>query len=214
VSVAQRLTVCYTGPANDVDVYGLKQKVWGMDDQRTMQRRGWGGQPERRPHIVPPASAAEQALVALSVVALVALIVTTAYWWAALPATIPTHFGIDGKPNAYGSKNSIWLLPGILLAITVAFSLLSRYPWLFNYPVTITEENAERQYHRGRVLLAVINAGLALLFVVIQWQTIQVSRGAATSLGAFFSLPYVIAFIALVPISAIILIVVWSLRGK
>jgi uncharacterized membrane protein len=151
---------------------------------------------------------------ALSVVALVTLVVTTAYWWAALPATIPTHFGIDGKPNAYGSKDTIWLLPGILLVLTVAFSLLSRYPWLFNYPVTITEENAERQYHRGRVLLAVINAGLALLFAVTQWQTIQMSRGAASSLGAFFSLPSVIAFIALVPVSAIILIVVWSSRGQ
>ncbi len=185
-----------------------------MQDDRSTVRHGWGGQMERRPHILPPQTPAEKALVALAVVALVALVVVTAYWWATLPATIPTHFGINGKPNAYGPKGAIWLLPGLLFVFTIGFSFLSRYPWLFNYPVTITQENAERQYHRGRLLLAVINAFLACYFVVIQWQTIEVARGAAASLGPIFGKVSIIALVVLIPAALVVLIVLWSSRGK
>ncbi|MEY2793438.1 MAG: hypothetical protein RJA76_1430 [Bacteroidota bacterium] len=36
------------------------------------------------------------------------------YLLPGLPDQIPTHFGIDGKPDAWGGKNSIFLAPGIL----------------------------------------------------------------------------------------------------
>lgn len=36
------------------------------------------------------------------------------YLWPDLPDRIPTHFGIDGKPDAWGKKESIFLLPVIM----------------------------------------------------------------------------------------------------
>lgn len=186
----------------------------GMNDQDMTQRRGWSGQIEQRPHIRPPRTALEMACLILTVAALLALIAMTAYWWPALPPIVPTHFGADGSPNAYGSKDSVLLLPGLLLALTLFFALLSRFPWVFNYPVTITPENAERQYRRGRLLLAVVNAAAALTFAYIQWQTIQVARGAATGLGPAFSVGAIIVFVVVTPIAAIALIVWWSRTQK
>ncbi|HET9109996.1 MAG TPA: DUF1648 domain-containing protein [Ktedonobacterales bacterium] len=178
------------------------------------ERRGWGGQIEQRPHIRPPRSALEVACTFLTWAALLVLIAMTAYSWPMLPAIVPTHFGADGTPNAYGSKDSVLLLPGLLVALTLFFALLSRFPWAFNYPITITPENAERQYRRGRTLLAVVNTAIALTFAYIQWQTIQVARGGATGLGATFSLVAIFVFVVLAPIAIIALIVWWNRSSR
>lgn len=42
------------------------------------------------------------------------------YWSAAagysrLPARIPIHFGLNGQPNQYGGRWTIWLVPAIAL---------------------------------------------------------------------------------------------------
>ncbi len=39
-----------------------------------------------------------------------------------LPGRAPTHFGFDGKPNAYGSP---WLAFGLTIGISVLFIILS-----------------------------------------------------------------------------------------
>jgi uncharacterized membrane protein len=180
-------------------------------DERQMTRRGeWSGHFEQRPRIRPPRSQAEVVCLLLTAAGLLALLALTAYWWPRLPAIIPTHFGVDGRPNAYGSKATILYLPALLLLLTTLFSVLARYPWIFNYPVDITPENAARQYRRGRTLLAVMNAVMATLFAVIQWQIIQTTLGAMSGLGVLFSPAVVIALIALIPIPLISMIVWWS----
>jgi uncharacterized membrane protein len=46
-----------------------------------------------------------------------------------LPEAIPIHFGLDGKPNWYGPRITIWLIPGIQLLITAtALSLGAQTP--------------------------------------------------------------------------------------
>ncbi|HZC04037.1 MAG TPA: DUF1648 domain-containing protein [Ktedonobacterales bacterium] len=185
-----------------------------MDEPRMTQRRGWNDTIEQRPHIHPPRSLAEVVCTGLTVAALVALLTMTAYWWSSLPAIVPTHFGANGLPNGYGSKLSLLLLPCLLLALTLLFALLARFPWAFNYPVVITAQNAERQYRRGRTALAVVNAASALTFTIIQWQTIQVARGAATGLGPAFSQGAIIIFAVLVPIVVIALIAWWVTHSE
>ena len=39
-----------------------------------------------------------------------------------LPASVPTHFGLNGEPNAYGSP---WLLFGTTFGISILFGILS-----------------------------------------------------------------------------------------
>lgn len=151
----------------------------------------------------------EVACLLVTTIGLLTLLGLTVYWWPTLPAIIPTHFDINGMPNAHGSKDSLLFLPALLLALTVCFAVLSRYPWIFNYPVVITQENAARQYRRARTLLAVANAYIAALFALIQWQTIRVALGAASGLGALFSPDFIIIFVVLIPIVAIALIVWW-----
>ncbi len=54
----------------------------------------------------------------LSIIVLVcAPFVYAAFIWDELPERVATHFGIDGKPDAYGSKNSILMMIIILMAV-------------------------------------------------------------------------------------------------
>jgi uncharacterized membrane protein len=99
-----------------------------MDEANVTERRGWGGRMERRPHIRPPRSRAEIGWIALAVFGWAALLVVTLYWWASLPMTIPTHFGLDGQPDSYGPKETVFFLPGILVILLALFAAFSRYP--------------------------------------------------------------------------------------
>lgn len=149
----------------------------------------------------------------MAVFGLVALLVVTLYWWAALPPIIPTHFGLDGKPNSYGPKETFFLLPGILILMLGMFAVLSRYPWLFNFPVAITQENAARQYQRGRTLLAALGAMLAWFFTVLQWEMALAAKGLDNFLTNG-SPVFIILFIGAFPLVMIGVIVVWVTRGK
>jgi len=86
-----------------------------------------------------------------------------------LPETIAVHFDTVGNANGYGSKDSLLILPLIATITFIGLSALNRYPHLFNYPVTITEGNAQWQYLLATRMIRMINTGLLLSFVTISY---------------------------------------------
>lgn len=97
--------------------------------------------------------------------------------WSLLPATIPVHFGWSGRPDAWGHKILIGLLPVLGFVFNSVFFVLAGYPHTFNYPVTITAENARIQYRLARGLLAWMKVEIIGLFTLLLWQQIQVAIG-------------------------------------
>ncbi len=176
-----------------------------------------GDAPSRRagkpPHLRPPLTPSEIIAIAISIAGMLFTVAPLTILWTGLPDTIPTHFDIYGQPNAYGSKAALLIYPGLALGITLLFQGLCRFPWVFNYPVRITEENAPRQYQRGRLLLRWANA-LVWLFGVIEWRAIEVARGVAPSLGSAFSLSVFIVIALIAPLAFIILAIIWARRGQ
>lgn len=54
--------------------------------------------------------------------------IATVAWYGGLPAVVPVHWDIDGKPNGYGPRAMLWLLgPGLMGAMLVVGLCL---PWL------------------------------------------------------------------------------------
>lgn len=49
------------------------------------------------------------------------------YVYKSLPAMVPTHFGMDGKPNDYSSKGSLWWIEAILGGMSILIFLLLRF---------------------------------------------------------------------------------------
>jgi uncharacterized membrane protein len=50
---------------------------------------------------------------------IVATIAVTIARYRDLPETMPLHFGLDGRPNWYGPRFAVWIIPAIELFITV-----------------------------------------------------------------------------------------------
>ncbi len=64
-------------------------------------------------------------------------------FWSHIPARIPTHFGISGAADAWGSKGNLWIVPcmaaGLYVFITLIFALIPPTAW--NTPEGVTDEN-------------------------------------------------------------------------
>lgn len=99
--------------------------------------------------------------------------------YADLPEIIPTHFDVSGKPDGYGSKSSILALPVLGTVIYIGMTILNRYPHVFNYLVTITSENALRQYTVATRMLRVLKLAVVAAFTGIIFLTREASLSTA-----------------------------------
>jgi uncharacterized membrane protein len=101
-------------------------------------------------------------------VLLVFLIITipviyTASIYSSLPYTIPTHFDINGRPNAFGSKDMIWFT-------TLLLSILSAFVYLLinNLPKIDPKKTAGQSpelFHKLAVILVVFMCALNLVII-------------------------------------------------
>lgn len=114
-----------------------------------------------------------------------------------LPEQIPIHFNFKGEADNYGPKSTLFMLPGIALAIAFGLFSLSKSPHKFNYTVNITAENAAENYQKARLLVKWLNALTTLLFLLITWEVITTAKGAQSSFGALFWI--VVALIVIIP---------------
>lgn len=97
---------------------------------------------------------------ALALAALLAQLIVLAVHYGALPARIATHYGLAGLPDGWGSKSILLLLLGINVAIYVLIAAVYNKPRLYNFPVQITPENAQRQYLMARYFMLVIKVAV------------------------------------------------------
>lgn len=101
-----------------------------------------------------------------------------------LPATIPTHFGLDGQPNGWGSSSMLFLLPVISLGTYLLMTVVGLFPVKMNLPVKITEENRPRLQAIARTMVAWIKVEMVSLFAWIQWSIIQAARSPERGFAA------------------------------
>jgi Protein of unknown function (DUF1648) len=166
----------------------------------------------KRPVLDLPLSRLEIVPRVLVVVGIAVCIVQLVLVWDALPASVPIHFGVTGRPDRYGSKSVLLILPAVAVALTLLLTLVARFPQSFNYPVRVTPENAPRLYRQGRLLLAWLNVLVVWLFAAIEQQTVEIALGHAHA----FSNGFVVLLVAVavgVPFSIGVLAVVWARHG-
>lgn len=77
---------------------------------------------------------------------LILLIVITFMYWGKAPNIVPTHFNFKGEIDAYGSKNTLFILLPIVIIIYIGLAILSKYPQVCNYCIEITPINKDKQY--------------------------------------------------------------------
>lgn len=92
-----------------------------------------------------------------------------------LPDQIPLHYNFKGEVDNYGSKMTVWILPLIITIVLLLFRILSKYPHKFNYLVTITNDNAEKQYRLATRMMSILGFNISCLFSYI---VVKINTGA------------------------------------
>ncbi|NEW08536.1 DUF1648 domain-containing protein [Paenibacillus sp. SYP-B3998] len=130
-----------------------------------------------RPVLHIPKSKLEVVHDALAIVILLGIMAYTAFVWAALPDQFPTHFDSSGKPNGWGGRGNLLLLPILSVFIYAGLTLLRKVPHKFNYLREITEANAQRQYVIAIQMLSWMKVLIVALFGFVEWNIIQAAYG-------------------------------------
>lgn len=136
-----------------------------------------------RPQFRPSLKPTDKFLEFLAGLLVLVFIAGIIYYYPLMPDTIPTHFDFSGKVDDYGCKNTVFAILTLLLILYSGLSALNRAPWVFNYSVEITEENAEAQYREGTRLLRVVKVMVVLIFLVVEYESTQAAIQGTMKLG-------------------------------
>ena len=86
-----------------------------------------------------------------------------------MPDTIATHFDGGGNADGFGNKSMMFIAP---VVATITFFLLffiNKAPHLFNYNVTITDENAPTYYRLATRMIRLMNICMLIAFFAVAY---------------------------------------------
>jgi uncharacterized membrane protein len=139
-----------------------------------------------RPRLKLKLSSHDYVIEFLGISFLMILIAIPIFYNDQLPEKVPIHFNAAGMPDGFGGKPSLFILPATGLFMYILLTVLTAFPHIYNFPVTITPENAEVQYRLATRLLRVLKAVILILFSFISWMSVRTAAGNAEGLGKIF----------------------------
>lgn len=139
-----------------------------------------------RPKLKIPLTNLEWILLITSILCLIFIWVYLLLNYGKLPQRIPIHTDFSGRIDSWGGKFTLFFLPIIQTFLFFLLTLISKFPYKFNYTVIITEENAERQYRNSRTLMRWITLTISIVFSYIGFNIIQMAKNNSIGLGIWF----------------------------
>ncbi|QGG47705.1 DUF1648 domain-containing protein [Heliorestis convoluta] len=132
----------------------------------------------------------ERFLSIISILLFIGSVVFLIVMWSKLPVQVPAHFGITGEITRHGSKWELVILLIVGAGLYLLMHVLEKYPHLHNYPIEITESNAEEAYRISRSLTVYIKNIILLLFALVMINSMIIALGWGEGIG-FVLIPLV-----------------------
>lgn len=119
----------------------------------------------------------------LTLVALVLPSLYLLYAWPSLPEQVPTHFGLDGRPNGFTNRANMWL---VTTALPVGLAaLLTALP---HFDPKRRFDNSTVNFQKLRLALVALTSALACYSLYIALHPgADNGRGLLVVLGLFFA---------------------------
>jgi uncharacterized membrane protein len=131
----------------------------------------------------------------LNAVLLVALFAGSAWAYPRLPARIPIHFDLAGRPDAWESRSVGWfLLPAVAVGLALFLHAIAAYsanhPETWNVPdkrrfLAMDPRAREPIVARLREFVALVSVVITVMMCVIQAAVYRASTGTGTGLPAW-----------------------------
>jgi len=150
---------------------------------------------EKRPRIQINLTPTDYFIETIGVIGIICLFFFPIYFFNDLPNQIPKHYNAMGQVDSYANRGMIWLVPAIGLIIYVGLTFLNKFPFIFNYPTKVTNENAEKLYTIGTRTIRLLKVVVILLFAFLNYKTILIALNKATEIGKFY-LPILLIVLA------------------
>ena len=77
------------------------------------------------------------------------------------------HYDFTGDVTREGSFQEAAIILVLLSLLTIGCGLLTRYPRIFNFPVTLTRDNVQRQYKNAVQMVVWIVAAMAAILAIM-----------------------------------------------
>lgn len=113
----------------------------------------------------------------LAIFGLLALLGLATYYYKLLPTHASSDYGFKNQLLGLGSRNALWMLAALGLALFIFMTLVNRRPEKFNYLVEITPENASNQYTLVIRVIRMLKVFVMLLFAFLIWRNIGILLG-------------------------------------
>jgi uncharacterized membrane protein len=126
--------------------------------------------------------------IALNTISLLLFIGSVSYLlteWPSLPNRVPMHYTFFGEVDKWGSKGIIFLNPIIGAVLWIGLTILEKFPHVYNYIVGLTEENIERQYKNGRIMINIVKNEFLLYISYSNWKDIKIAYGYNLPFGTW-----------------------------
>lgn len=105
--------------------------------------------------------------------------------YPSLPAVIPTHFGLDGKPNGFSNKQDmIWIVIGVTIVSVMAYLLIRYLPRID--PKKTASQSAGNMQKISVAVVALISAVTISIIYSSQHGTISFNKLFNPLMGVFF----------------------------
>ena len=107
-----------------------------------------------------------------------------------LPESLPTPFSLSGDADDWGPRWMLFPLVAVFTGLVLVVAWISTRPQIFNYPMGITESNAQSAYREGERMMVWTQVALVVLYAgaaasTIGWDgAILVAAGLVGMLGA------------------------------
>jgi len=122
-------------------------------------------------------------LIVANVAVIVLMFLVAMYYYQLLPEVVPMHFGLGGKPDRYGSKDEILIIPlGFSMAsLTLLIMFKFRFKmWKYlNVPIDLNKLDEERRaiaVNRYFELLLEFSLGLGLCLLLLEIGVLECVR--------------------------------------
>ena len=112
----------------------------------------------------------------------------TIYAYPQLPGQIPTHFNLQGLPDGYGSRKTIFALPAFAALTLLMISLPVFIPGLskYNFPGQTTPAQQTRLIALSMRMLHVCMVTVVLLFCLLTLEIYLISAMGRKPFGAWY----------------------------
>ena len=108
----------------------------------------------------------------LTLVALISFALFLAFQWQTIIEPLPTHFGFDGQPDAWGDKSSLLVSLVIVVVIYILLLVVEFFPRIWNFPVAVNEQNRENLTTMALDMFVLLKLVIVVAFGLIDYWTI------------------------------------------